>query len=713
MASKAWLLVSVLFAIACGACEPRSGLEGVSDAAPPSLPADPGGEAEVRVTPWPSVAVPDEELVDQDGTPVRLRELAKDHVVAVNFIFTTCTTICSPMTAIFGRLQAELGDALERDVRLISITLDPAVDTPERLKLYADKFNRRPGWVFLTGSHDRVARALEALGGRAPVKERHTPLTILGRPSEGRWTRVDGIAPPRRLAEEIRSLLQPRGPAARSARGDAPSCAELTPAARRGKRIFQRGVSADGRPIEGAIVNGAATLSGREVACAGCHGPGGEGTVEGGFATPPITPERLSSPTRERRAYDAAALALAIREGRSPSSRRLSPVMPQYRLREGDLSDLVAYLSCVGRDLDPGVTEGALRLGAALPLSGPTAAMGASMREVLSAAFSEVNAQGGIFQRRIELDVEDSGGSAGEAGATAHLLDRGALALLGAVWRGDPGLQARLSEERAPLLVTSGTGTLASDGVVFQIQPGPDALARVAVERLAEARPAAPTADLIVHTRDDAGELWAAGARTEAARRGSPAPVTLAFEPRHLDVRAVASEARRQRARAILFWGPAEDLARCAAAFPPSSGVSIHAWLGSIAAEPEATRRQTFDRVLFLYSGPLGEEAQASSDVLRSFLRRSRAPQGSLGAQASAYVSARVLVEALKRAGAHVTREGLITALEGMRDFDAGPAPLVSFGRDRRIGVLGAQLVRLEPTSGVAVSASAWIDLVP
>ncbi len=215
---KAWLLVGALFAIACGACERRSVPDAAGDTAPPP-PADPDGAAEARVTPALGISVPDEELVDQDGAPVRLRDLAKDHALAVNFIFTTCTTICSPMTAIFGRLQAELGDSLERDVRLVSITLDPAVDTPERLKRYADKFNRRAGWVFLTGSRDRVARVLEAFGGRAPVKEQHAPLTLLGRPSEGRWRRVDGIAAPRRLADEIRSLLQPRGAAARSDEG--------------------------------------------------------------------------------------------------------------------------------------------------------------------------------------------------------------------------------------------------------------------------------------------------------------------------------------------------------------------------------------------------------------------------------------------------------------------------------------------------------------
>lgn len=215
-ASRALLLAGALAAASCSRGNEPAG-ERADRAAPEGPPALGGVEA-VRVVPSPGVAVLDEELVDQDGEAVRLRELAKDHVLVVNFIFTTCTTICSPMAAIFGRLQAELGDALDRDVRLVSISLDPAMDTPERLNRYAERFGRRQGWVFLTGSRERVNRVLDALGGRAPIKERHTPLTLIGRMAEDRWVRVEGIAPPKRLADEVRAFLS-HGRVARSAGG--------------------------------------------------------------------------------------------------------------------------------------------------------------------------------------------------------------------------------------------------------------------------------------------------------------------------------------------------------------------------------------------------------------------------------------------------------------------------------------------------------------
>lgn len=166
-------------------------------------------EEEARIVPAADVVVPDEELIDQDGHPTRIRELFADHVVAVNFVFTTCTTICSPMSAIFGRLQGALGSAMERKVRLVSISLDPATDTPDKLREYADRFDRRAGWTFLTGPPDRVARVLRGLGGQAFVREGHRPLTLIGSASDRRWQRVDGIAPPDRLATWIRPLVRP------------------------------------------------------------------------------------------------------------------------------------------------------------------------------------------------------------------------------------------------------------------------------------------------------------------------------------------------------------------------------------------------------------------------------------------------------------------------------------------------------------------------
>ncbi|WP_437691736.1 cytochrome c/ABC transporter substrate-binding protein [Sorangium sp. So ce176] len=536
-------------------------------------------------------------------------------------------------------------------------------------------------------------------------------------------------------------------PAARAGAGEA-ECAELTPSAQRGKRIYQRGSTSDGRAVEGAIVGGAAALSGREAACAGCHGASGQGTSEGGVTAPPLAADRrlASSGAQGRGATTSAALVAAIRDGQGPDGRWLSPVMPRFHLADADLVDLVAYLGCVGRDLDPGVAAGSVVLGAALPLTGPAAAVGVAVRDVLSAAFAEVNAQGGIYQRRLELRAEDSGGSAGEAGATARLLDGGVLALVGSVFGGDPALRARLEEERVPLVGpvagsaglpggagagapglaggapdlaqrAVGAGADGGDGMVFEVWPGPDVLARVAVKHFAGAPANAAAAPLVVHTRDRAGQAWLSGARAEASRRDLPAPAALSFEPGRLSSRDLVGAAQAHGARAVLFWGPAADLASARAALDDAgSAAPVYASLASVAEVAEhagGLSRRLPGRVLFLYAGPMGERERASVDALRAFLRRAGVAPGPLAVQASAYVAAQVLIEALKRAGAHVTREGLIAALEQLRGFDAGPAPPVTFARNRRTGVLGASLVRIDPASDALVRASAWIEVVP
>ena len=81
--------------------------------------------------------------------------------------------------------------------------------------------------------------------------------------------------------------------------------------------------------------------------------------------------------------------------------------------------------------------------------------------------------------------------------------------------------------------------------------------------------------------------------------------------------------------------------------------------------------------------------------------------------QVSAYIAANAFIEALKRAGAGLTREGLVRSLETFRDVDAGPAPPLSFGRGRRTGVMGATIVKIDPAAGTVTRASGWLGVTP
>ncbi len=152
-------------------------------------------------------ALPDVPLLDQDGNRVWFySDLVAGKVVVINFVFTTCTTICPPMGAIFARLQQELPAEAAEEVRLISVSIDPRVDSPERLASWSRKFGRRPGWTLLTGDKQDVDRVLKALEVFTPDKADHAPLVLVGDDRTGNWRRAYGLAPASTLEQLVADL---------------------------------------------------------------------------------------------------------------------------------------------------------------------------------------------------------------------------------------------------------------------------------------------------------------------------------------------------------------------------------------------------------------------------------------------------------------------------------------------------------------------------
>jgi cytochrome oxidase Cu insertion factor (SCO1/SenC/PrrC family) len=157
------------------------------------------------------MTIPDVELLDQDGNRVRFySDLVKGKVVAVQFIFTTCTTICPPLGATFARVQKELGERAGRDVRLISISVDPATDTPERLKAWAAKFHAAQGWTLVTGPKPQVDELLRALGAATASPADHSPTVLVGNDAAGQWTRTYGLASSSVLVKLIGDAIEGR-----------------------------------------------------------------------------------------------------------------------------------------------------------------------------------------------------------------------------------------------------------------------------------------------------------------------------------------------------------------------------------------------------------------------------------------------------------------------------------------------------------------------
>ncbi|MDH3429251.1 MAG: SCO family protein [Gammaproteobacteria bacterium] len=158
-----------------------------------------------------AVRLHDGALVTQDGDAVRfVDDVIADRIVVMNFVYTTCTTVCPVLSAIFIQLQQRLDDRLGTDVHMVSVSVDPGRDTPERLKAYADGLKARPGWVWLTGDKSEVDNVLRGLGAYTPDFEDHPSMILVGDGHTGTWRRFFGFPGPDKILAAVEELKTAR-----------------------------------------------------------------------------------------------------------------------------------------------------------------------------------------------------------------------------------------------------------------------------------------------------------------------------------------------------------------------------------------------------------------------------------------------------------------------------------------------------------------------
>jgi protein SCO1/2 len=120
-----------------------------------------------RVTPLTvGQTVPDFTLTDQTGARVSFSQF-RGKVVALNFIYTSCVLpqFCYRLANHFSVVQRRFTARMGRDLVLLTVTFDPARDTPERLAEYGQQWNAdRSAWRFLTGSVEDVGRVCRLFG---------------------------------------------------------------------------------------------------------------------------------------------------------------------------------------------------------------------------------------------------------------------------------------------------------------------------------------------------------------------------------------------------------------------------------------------------------------------------------------------------------------------------------------------------------------------
>jgi cytochrome oxidase Cu insertion factor (SCO1/SenC/PrrC family) len=147
-------------------------------------------------------------LLTQDGTPVRFyNDVLRGKLVLISFIYTSCTDICPILMHNLVDVQEKLGDRFGKDVFFVSITVDPEDDTPEELKKYAQRYEARPGWTFLTGKKENVDWVIYKLGQYTADFEDHSMTFLLGDVKNARWAKLKGDSEPEAVSVKIREFL--------------------------------------------------------------------------------------------------------------------------------------------------------------------------------------------------------------------------------------------------------------------------------------------------------------------------------------------------------------------------------------------------------------------------------------------------------------------------------------------------------------------------
>jgi len=152
-------------------------------------------------------------LIGRSGEKVQLADiLAQQRPILLQFIFTSCSTICPLLSATLSQAQDDLR-RVSKDYVMISISIDPEYDTPERLDDYARRYWPGKNWYFLTGTkHDilRVQKAFDALS-QSDNKMYQRPYTYLRARTNSPWVRLEGYPRVAELLDEYRGTLGAAG----------------------------------------------------------------------------------------------------------------------------------------------------------------------------------------------------------------------------------------------------------------------------------------------------------------------------------------------------------------------------------------------------------------------------------------------------------------------------------------------------------------------
>jgi ABC-type branched-subunit amino acid transport system substrate-binding protein len=458
------------------------------------------------------------------------------------------------------------------------------------------------------------------------------------------------------------------------------------------------------------------------VTCAGCHGARGEGKTEGGVTAGDLTWANLTKsyghthPTgRKHGPFDEAAFARALAEGVDPAGNTMLAAMPRFRMSPEDVADLIAYVKRIEDDHDPGLSDTSVRVGTLLPSRGPLADTGAAMRDVLRAFFGDLNSKGGIYNRRVELQEAETGPDAATTSANARrLVEEGQVfAAVGGLSAGaDKELAALAQAQEVPFV---GPSTLlpqvgfGSNRYIFYLLPGVAEQARALVNFGARRQVSAKPSAAVVYTEGEIGAAAATAVEEQCKKVGCGELRKTSYARAKFDAPSLVRASKG--VDAVYFFGSNGE----ETAFMKEADAA--AWRPDIFLLGMLTGRDLITSVPAAFKGKVfvafpavpTDITQSGESELRALAEKYKFPLRHTAAQISALAAAKVLAEGLQRGGSELSRERLVTALEGLYEYETGLTPRLTFGPNRRVGAAGAYVVAVDTERKDFAPAGEWV----
>jgi len=496
----------------------------------------------------------------------------------------------------------------------------------------------------------------------------------------------------------------------------------LSPEEKRGKAFYLRAESSSGQEITammGEIEVPATTLT-----CAGCHGARGEGKTEGGVTAGNVTWLELTKPYghahetgRKHSAFSETSFIRTVTAGVDPAGNKLSVAMPTYQMPRQDMSDLIAYLKRIETDFDPGVSETSIVIGTLLPDRNALTGLAESIENVLQAYFAEVNSRGGIYNRKIELRFMH-GDTTSTLTNMKHLIDdEQVFAIVSGLTAGAEESVAALSQEKevpfigpSALLLQRG---LPLNRYVFYLLPGLKEQARTLVNFAARKADPQKSRVAIICPDVEFSRQIAKSIEDQGKKLGWGTLTRIYYPREGFNAAQYVTELKQQGVDSVFHLGSSADtgaLLKHAEAAGWSPAVYL---LGTLVGRniTELVPVKMKDKVFLAFPTIPADISAAGAAEYSALLERNKLTSTHAAAQASAIAAAMILLHGLELSGKDLSRERLVTTLEGLYEFQTGLMPRITFGPNRRIGVLGAYIVTIDPEKKLFPASAEWISV--